>query len=162
DDETVLVVVEDLHWIDQASEEFVDAMVDAIVGTKTLLLLNFRPGYAAPWMQRSHYRQVALEPLAATDSSTLLSELLGADPCSRWWAAIAASGWRGRPFFGEQRRRPVAGGGDLGAERGACRLKAGIDAIPLPATVQAVLSARIDQLAEPPRQVLQISAVIGR
>ena len=49
-DETVLVVLEDVHWIDQASEEFVEAIVDAIVGTKTMLLLNFRPGYTAPWM----------------------------------------------------------------------------------------------------------------
>ena len=162
DDETVLVVVEDLHWIDQASEEFVDAMVDAIVGTKTLLLLNFRPGYAAPWMQRSHYRQVALEPLAATDSSTLLSELLGDDPSLALVARNIAERAQGNPFFLEELVRALAGRGDFEGERGAYRLKAGIDAIPLPATVQAVLSARIDQLAEPPRQVLQISAVIGR
>jgi len=161
-DETVLVVVEDLHWIDQASEEFVDALVDAIVGTKTLLLLNFRPGYTAPWMQRSHYRQIALEPLAVADSGELLSGLLGDDPSLALVARNIAERAQGNPFFMEELVRALAERGDFEGERGAYRLKAGIDAIPLPPTVQAVLSARIDQLVESSRQILQTAAVIGR
>ncbi len=161
-DETVLVVVEDLHWIDQASEEFVDAIVDAIVGTKTLLLLNFRPGYAVPWMQRSHYRQIALEPLPVTDSGELLSGLLGDDPSLALVARNIAERAQGNPFFLEELVRSLAERGDFEGELGSYRLKAGIDAIPLPPTVQAVLSARIDRLAESSRQVLQAAAVIGR
>lgn len=161
-DEAVLVVLEDLHWIDQASEEFVDAMVDAIVGTKTMLLLNFRPGYAVPWMQRSHYRQILLGPLPATDSNELLSDLLGDDASLALVARNIAERGQGNPFFLEELVRSLAERGDFEGERGAYRLKAGIDAIPLPPTVQAVLSARIDRLPESPRQVLQTCAVIGR
>jgi adenylate cyclase len=161
-DETVLVVVEDLHWIDQASDEFVDAMVDAVVGTKTLLLLNFRPGYTAPWMQRSHYRQIALEPLAVTDSGELLKGLLGDDPSLALLARNIVERAQGNPFFLEELVHSLAERGDFEGEHGAYLLKAGIDEVPLPPNVQAVLSARIDQLEESSRQILQTAAVIGR
>ena len=62
-DATTVVIIEDLHWIDAASEEFVEALADAVVGTTTLLVVNFRPGFAAPLMQRSHYRQINMPPL---------------------------------------------------------------------------------------------------
>jgi class 3 adenylate cyclase len=161
-DQTVVLLIEDLHWVDSASEEFVEAMVDAVVGTKTLLLLNFRPGYVAPWMQRSHYRQIALGPLPGTEASELLSGLLGDDPSLALLARNIAERAQGNPFFMEELVQSLAERGDFEGERGAYRLKAGIDIIPLPPTVQAVLSARIDRLAETSRQVLQIAAVIGR
>jgi adenylate cyclase len=137
-------------------------MVDAVVGTKTLLLLNFRPGYVAPWMQRSHYRQIALAPLPGSESSELLGSLLGDDPSLALLARNIAERAQGNPFFMEELVQSLAERGDFEGERGAYRLKAGIDVIPLPPTVQAVLSARIDRLAETSRQVLQIAAVIGR
>jgi adenylate cyclase len=161
-DETVLVIIEDLHWIDPASEEFVEALVDAVVGTKTLLLLNFRTGYFAPWMQRSHYRQISLEPLLGTQASALLGNLLGDDPSLALLARNIAERAQGNPFFLEELVRSLVERGDFEGQHGAYRLKAGIDAIPLPATVQAVLAARIDRLPEPSRQVLQTASVIGR
>jgi adenylate cyclase len=161
-DETVLLLIEDLHWIDQASEEFVEAIVDAVVGTKTLLLLNFRPGYVAPWMQRSHYRQISLGPLQGTEASELLSGLLGDDTSLMLLSRNIAERAQGNPFFMEELVHSLAERGDFEGQRGAYRLKAGIDAIPLPPTVQAVLSARIDRLVETSRQLLQIAAVVGR
>jgi len=161
-DETVLVLVEDLHWIDQASEEFVEALVDAVVGTKTLLVLNFRPGYVAPWMQRSHYRLVSLGPLVGADLSALLSALLGDDPSLALLSRNIAERAQGNPFFLEELVKSLAERGDFEGERGAYRLKAGVDAIPLPPTVQAVLSARIDRLVDSSKQILQTAAVIGR
>ena len=161
-DETVLVVVEDLHWIDQASEEFVEAMVDAVVGTKTLLLLNFRPGHVTPFMQRSHYRQISLEPLLGADAGELLSSLLGNDPSLALLARNIAERAQGNPFFLEELVRSLAERGDFEGQYGAYRLKDGIDAIPLPPTVQAVLGARIDRLVEPSRQILQTASVVGR
>ena len=161
-EETVLIVVEDLHWIDQASEEFLEAIVDAVVGTKTLLLLNFRNGYVAPWMQKPHYRQISLEPLPAADASELLGGLLGDDSSLALVARNIAERAQGNPFFLEELVRSLVERGDFQGEHGAYRLKAGIGAIPLPSTVQAVLAARIDRLAEPPRQVLQTASVAGR
>jgi class 3 adenylate cyclase len=161
-DETVLLLIEDLHWVDQASEEFVEAMVDAVVGTKTLLLLNFRPGYVAPWMQRSHYRQIALGPLQGSEISELLGGLLGDDASLALLSRNIAERAQGNPFFMEELVQSLAERGDFEGDRGAYRLRAGIDVIPLPPTVQAVLSARIDRLEERSRQVLQIAAVVGR
>ena len=161
-DEVVLVLVEDLHWIDAASEEFVEAMADAIVGTKTLLLLNFRPGLMAPWMQRSHYRQIALPPLEREQAAELLRDLLGDDPSVALLSRNIAERAQGNPFFLEELVHSLVDRGDFEGQRGAYQLKGGIDTIPLPANVQAVLSARIDRLAEPARQILQTAAVIGR
>ena len=75
-----VVIIEDLHWIDAASEEFVEALADAIVGTTTLLVVNFRPGFAAPLMQRSHYRQINMRPLSPAQSTVLVQEHVGSDP----------------------------------------------------------------------------------
>jgi class 3 adenylate cyclase/tetratricopeptide (TPR) repeat protein len=161
-DEVVLILVEDLHWIDAASEEFVAAIVDAIVGTKTLLLLNFRPGLLAPWMQRSHYRQINLPPLESEQAARLLRDLLGDDPSVILLSRNIAERAQGNPFFLEELVNSLVERGDFEGQRGAYQLKGGIDAIPLPVNVQAVLSARIDRLAEPSRQILQTAAVIGR
>jgi predicted ATPase len=160
--EVAVLIIDDLHWIDPASEEFVEAIVDAIVGTKTLLVLNFRPGLTAPWMQRSHYRQIGLAPLEDGDAAELLRTLLGNDSSLALLSRNVAERARGNPFFIEELVHSLVERGDFEGEPGAYRLKGGIDNVPLPVTVQAVLSARIDQLREPSRQILQTCAVIGR
>ena len=161
-DDFVLILIEDLHWIDAASEEFVAAMVDAIVGTKTLLLLNFRPGVIAPWMQRSHYRQITLAPLEGAEAAEILRDLLGVDPSLMILARNITERAQGNPFFLEELVHSLVERGDFEGDRGAYRLRGGIDAVPLPVNVQAVLSAQIDRLAEPSRQLLQTASVIGR
>jgi len=161
-DETVLIVVEDLHWIDPASEEFLEALADAVVGTKTIVLLNFRTGYYARWMQRSHYRQISLEPLLSSEANELLVSLLGDDPSLALLARNIGERAQGNPFFLEELVRSLVERGDFEGQHGAYRLKAGIDAIPLPTSVQAVLAARIDRLREQSRHVLQTASVIGR
>jgi adenylate cyclase len=160
--EIVLILVEDLHWLDRASEDFVEALVDAIVGTKTLLLLNFRPGFTSAWMQRSHYRQVSLSPLDNNEAGELLRELLGGAPSLALLIRNIAERSQGNPFFVEELVHSLIERGDFDGQPGAYHLKGGIDSIPLPNTVQAVLSARIDRLEESSRQVLQTAAVIGR
>ncbi len=158
----VVVLIEDLHWIDPASAEFVEALADAVVGTTTLLLLNFRPDFVAPWMQRSHYRQIGVARLDAARVDELLRDLLGEDSSLVLVCRNIAERARGNPFFIEELVNSLIERGDFEGRRGAYRLAGGIDAIPLPATVEAVLAARIDRLDEPAKQVLQSAAVIGR
>ena len=157
-----LILIEDLHWIDAASEEFIDVMADAIIGTKTMLLFNFRYGYSAPWMQRSHYRQINLSPLAPEETEGLLGELLGSHPSLALVARNIAQRAQGNPFFLEELVRCLVERGDFEGERGNYRLAGGIGAIPLPPTIDSLLAARIDHLDEPARRVLQYAAVIGR
>jgi class 3 adenylate cyclase/tetratricopeptide (TPR) repeat protein len=161
-DTSTVVIVEDLHWIDSASEEFVEAMADAVVGTKTLLVVNFRPGFVAPFMQRSHYRQISMPPLRPTQATALLQDHLGNDASLALLTRNIVERAQGNPFFMEELVNAIVERGDFEGEKGAYRLKGGIDAIPLPATVQAVIAARIDRLEEDTKRVLEVASVIGR
>jgi class 3 adenylate cyclase/tetratricopeptide (TPR) repeat protein len=157
-----VIVVEDLHWIDSASGEFIEAMADAAVGTRTLLLFNFRSGYSAPWMQREHYRQIVLSPLDRVQTAYLLGDLLGLDSSMDQVAHDIADRAQGNPFFAEELVRTLVERGHLEGKRGAYRLTQAVDAIPLPTTIEALLAARIDRLDEAPRRILHCAAVIGR
>jgi class 3 adenylate cyclase/tetratricopeptide (TPR) repeat protein len=161
-DTPTLVLIEDLHWIDDASEEFIETLAEAVVGTKTLVVVNFRPGFTAPFMQHSHYRQIVMPPLTWTEAQRLLREHLGEDPSLALLSRNIIDRAQGNPFFLEELANAIAERGDIEGEKGAYRLKHGIDAIPLPATVQAVVAARIDHLEEMAKQVLETAAVIGR
>ena len=161
-DSAAIVLIEDLHWIDAASEEFVEALADAVVGTTTLLIVNFRPGFAASFMQRSHYRQIAMPPLASEQAQLLLQEHVGEDPSLALLSRNIIERAQGNPFFLEELVNAIAERGDFEGERGAYRLKGGIDTIPLPTTVQAVVAARIDHLDDVAKQVLETASVIGR
>src|SRR5262245_295228 len=160
--EPAVVLMEDLHWLDAASELFVETLVDAIAGTRTLLLLNFRPEYHAAWMQRSYYQQLPLLPLGADAIDELLRDLLGGDASLDRFAALVRERTGGNPFFVEEVVQSLAEDGVLVGTRGAYRLERPVGAISMPATVQAVLAARIDRLGEREKTLLQIAAVIGK
>ena len=131
-DATTVVIIEDLHWIDAASEEFVEALADAVVGTTTLLVVNFRPGFAAPLMQRSHYRQINMPPLPAAQAAILLQDHFGNDPSLALLSRNIIERAQGNPFFLEELVNALVERGDFEGEKGAYRLKGGIDTIPLP------------------------------
>lgn len=157
-----VVLVEDLHWIDPASEEFVEALADAVVETKTLLIVNFRPGFSGAFTQRSHYRQISLPHLAPKDAFLLLKDQLGEDSSLGLLSRHIVERAQGNPFFLEELVNALIERGDFEGQKGAYRLKGGIDAVPLPTTVQAVIAARIDRLESLTKRVLEIASVIGR
>ncbi len=159
---TTVVIIEDLHWIDAASEEFVEALADAVVGTTTLLVVNFRPGFAAPLMQRSHYHQINMPPLPPAQAAVLVHDHFGNDPSLALLSRNIIERAQGNPFFLEELINALVERGDFEGEKGAYRLKGGIDTIPLPSTVQAVVAARIDRLEENAKKVLEIASVVGR
>jgi len=161
-DTATVVVIEDLHWIDAASEEFVEVLADAVVGTTTFLVVNYRPGFAASFMQRPHFRQIVMPPLAAEQAQLLLRQHFGVDPSLAVLSADIIERAQGNPFFLEELVNAVIERGDFEGERGAYRLKHGIDTIPLPTTVQAVVAARIDHLEDTAKQILETASVIGR
>jgi class 3 adenylate cyclase/tetratricopeptide (TPR) repeat protein len=161
-DAATVVIIEDLHWIDAASEEFVEALADAVVGTTTLLVVNFRPGFAAPLMQRSHYRQINMPPLPPAQAAILLQDHFGNDPSLALLSRNIIERAQGNPFFLEELINALVERGDFEGEKGAYRLKGGIDSIPLPPTVQAVVAARIDRLEENAKKVLETASVVGR
>jgi adenylate cyclase len=161
-DSPAVVIIEDLHWIDIASEEFVETLADAVVGTPTLLVVNFRPDFIAPLMQRSHYRQINIPPLDPAQSTILLRDHFGSDPSLALLSRNIVERTQGNPFFLEELMSALVERGDFEGEKGAYRLRRGLDAIPLPPTVQAVVAARIDRLKDKAKEILEIASVIGR
>jgi len=157
-----VTMIEDLHWLDPASAEFIEHMVDARAGTRNLLLLNFRPEYRAEWMQKSWYRQIPLTPLGRDAIAELLTDLLGAHASLAALATPIHARTGGNPFFTEEVVQTLIESGHLEGARGAYKLVTPVERLEVPATVQAILAARIDRLPEREKRLLQVASVIGK
>jgi adenylate cyclase len=160
--ETAVTLVEDLHWMDAASDALLEQMVEATEGTRGLLLVNFRPEYHARWMQRSSYQQLPLLPLGPEAIRELLGSLLGEDPSVSGLPELIRKRTGGNPFFIEEVVRTLVESGHLAGRAGAYRLATPVEDISIPPTVQAVLAARIDRRAEGEKRLLQTASVIGK
>jgi tetratricopeptide (TPR) repeat protein len=160
--EPAVIVFEDLHWIDSASEAFLRDLADAVPGTRTLLVVNFRPEYSAAWLTGEHRRVLALAPLGREAASALLEDLLGHDPALVALSNRIHARTGGNPFFLEEVVLSLREGGVLAGSRGSYRLLRDPAELAIPSTVQAVLAARIDRLDEREKEVLQTAAVVGK
>jgi adenylate cyclase len=162
EEQPTVTLIEDLHWLDDASGEFLAHMVDARAGSRNLLVLNFRPEYRADWMQKSWYRQIPLTPLGKEAIAELLADLLGGDPSIAALVGPIHARTGGNPFFTEEVVQTLIESGNLEGSRGNYRLVTPIERLEVPATVQAVLAARIDRLPEGEKRLLQTASVIGK
>ena len=153
---------EDLHWIDPATEEFLANHVDAIQGTKDLTIVNFRPEYRAEWMSKPYYSQIALVPLGPEAVGEMLDDLLGSDPSLAELPEMLRERTGGNPFFLEEVVLSLAEAGNLEGEQGAYRLARPVEEAVVPASVQVILSARMDRLNAREKGVLQSASVIGK
>ena len=160
--EPAVILVDDLHWVDPGSDNFVSQLVAAVRETNTFLLLNYRPEYESDWLRRSHVEQLPLVPLGQQAIRELVVDLIGHDPSLAEIPERIFERTGGNPFFTEEVVQSLIESGQLEGSRGAYRLVTPIDRIEVPDRVQAVLAARIDRLAEREKQVLQAAAVIGR
>ena len=159
---TLVLIVEDLHWIDDGSKVLLGDLVASIEGTNTIAVLNFRPEFSPPWRQATSYREISLEPLAGADTRELLRDLAGEDPSLDGLDEPIHERTQGNPFFVEEIVRELAEAGHLKGERGAYRLARPIEDARVPVTVQAVLAARIDRLDPGAKQLLQVASVVGK
>jgi class 3 adenylate cyclase/tetratricopeptide (TPR) repeat protein len=158
----VLLVFEDLHWIDPDTQAVLDGLVEGLPRARVMLLVNYRPEYQHEWLGRSAYTHVRLDPLAPETADDLLQELVGDDgalgPLRRQLTELT----QGNPFFLEESVRSLVETGALVGERGRYRLERDLLTVQVPPTVQAVLAARIDRLAPKDKTLLQAAAVIGK
>ena len=159
--ELVLLVLDDAHWIDRASDELVREIVASVRDTRTLFLANFRPDYRPAWIGGSNYHQLALAPLGEADSRELLRELLGSDRSLAELSERIRARTGGNPYFTEEVVQALVVSGSLVGERGDYYLGAPIESLALPETVQSLLAARLDRLGESAKHVLQAAAVMG-
>jgi class 3 adenylate cyclase/tetratricopeptide (TPR) repeat protein len=158
----LLVVVEDLHWIDTESQAILDALVESLATSRILLLTSYRPEYHHVWGQKTYCSQIRLTPLSSESADELLDALLGSHAELDALRRRLVEQTEGNPFFLEESVRALVEDGALAGERGAYRLTRTIGTAKVPATVQTVLAARIDRLAPPHKRVLQAASVIGK
>jgi class 3 adenylate cyclase/tetratricopeptide (TPR) repeat protein len=161
-DRPSIILIEDLHWIDGASDAFVAGLIALLDMTTELVLVNTRPGYRAPWMDASFYSQIDLAPLGPDAIAALLRDLLGADVSVRGLAERIAAETAGNPFFVEEVVRTLIEAGTLRGTRGTYRLANPYASIMIPSSVHDVLAARLDRLDQRHKAVLATAAVIGK
>jgi class 3 adenylate cyclase/tetratricopeptide (TPR) repeat protein len=157
----VLLIFEDLHWVDNETQALLDALASALGSARLLLLVTYRPGYQDIWGSRPNYRQIRLSALPTHDTHDLLEVLLGRDPELDPLKQLLI-GRGGNPFFLEETVRALVETQALSGERGHYRLMRPIENIQVPPTVQAILAARIDRLLPGDKNLLQIASVVGR
>ena len=158
----LVLVFEDLHWVDSETQEFLNGLMDSVPTARLLLLFNYRPAYRHPWGSRTYYTQLRLDALTQESAQELLQSLLGPDPHLEPLNKILIERTEGNPFFLEESVRTLIETGALTGERGAYRPAHTVHDIDMPATVQALLAARIDRLAPEDKRLLQTAAVIGK
>jgi len=156
----LLVVFEDLHWIDGETQTLLDTLVESLGSARLLLLVNYRPEYAHHWGSKTFYSQLRLDSLPAESAEQLLAALLGPAPDLEPLTRLLVK--RGNPFFLEETVRTMVETGALVGERGAYRLTRPVETLQVPASVQTILAARIDRLPMEEKQLLQTAAVLGK
>jgi class 3 adenylate cyclase len=158
----LLLLFEDLHWIDAGTQAFLDSLLDSLPTAPVLLLVNYRPEYLHSWGSKTYYTQLRLDPLPPASAEELLQALLGEDPSVQSLKRLLIERTEGNPFFLEENVRTLVETGALVGERGAYRLVQDLHTLHMPPMVQAVLAARIDRLPPEEKRLLQTAAVLGK
>ena len=157
----LLLVFENLHWIDAETQTFLDSLVESLPTNRLLLLVNYRPEYQYGWRHKTSYTELWLDPLPPVSAEALLHSLLGDDVSLEPLKQRLIERIQGNPFFLEESVRTLVEAQVLVGTQGTYRLVQALTSIQVPSTVQAVLAARIDRLPPEEKQLLQTAAVIG-
>jgi len=158
----LLLVFEDLHWIDTETQAFLDTLVESLPTAAILLMVNYRPEYQHGWSSKTYYRQLRIDPLPPAIAQDALGTLLGADPSVKPLGRMLIDRTEGNPLFLEESIRGLVETKVLVGTRGAYRLAQAPETIDVPATVHAILAARIDRLVPALKRLLQAASVIGK
>jgi class 3 adenylate cyclase/predicted ATPase len=157
----LMVIFEDLHWIDGETQEFLNLLADSIGTAKILLLVTYRPEYSHRWGSKTYYTQLRLDPLGKDSAEEMLSALLGESPELTPLKRLIIEKTEGNPFFMEEIFQALVEDGTL-LRNGSIQLMHSVEQLRLPPTVQGILTSRIDRLAADEKDLLQTLAVIGK
>jgi tetratricopeptide (TPR) repeat protein len=157
-----VIIIEDIHWLEEASIEFVSALVDIAHISRALIILTYRPTFQARWTDGPGFRELRLDELRDEDVSALTRDLVGDHPSTSAIRDRIVERSGGNPFFAEELIRSLVDSGELDGRPGHYEAFGQLPSETLPATVQTVIGARIDRLAPADKEVLQVGATIGR
>ncbi|MGA9722649.1 MAG: adenylate/guanylate cyclase domain-containing protein [Candidatus Binatus sp.] len=157
----LMAMFEDLHWIDEETQAFLNLLADSIGTAKVLLLVNYRPEYSHQWNSKTYYTQLRLDPLGKESADAMLSALLGDGKDLAPLKRLIVERTEGNPFFMEETVQVLFDEGAL-VRDATVKLTKSLNELKIPPTVQAILAARIDRLAPGHKELLQTLAVIGK
>ncbi|MBF0474599.1 MAG: AAA family ATPase [Deltaproteobacteria bacterium] len=158
----LVLVVEDLHWMDKASEQFLDYLIGSLTGAKILLILLYRPEYNHQWASKTYYRQVSLDQLPSEESADLVMAILEGGEVSPELRELILDRAAGNPLFMEELTHNLVENGTVRKEDNKYVLCAKSSEIHVPDTIQGIIAARIDRLEDNMKRTMQVAAVIGR
>jgi class 3 adenylate cyclase/tetratricopeptide (TPR) repeat protein len=158
----LLLVFEDLHWLDAETQAVLDRLVESLPTAPVLLAVNYRPEYRHNWGSKTYFRQLRIDPLSPENAHELLQALLGSDASVETLKPLLIERTEGNPLFLEESVRTLVETRGLMGHPGAYRLTRGLEATQIPATVQAILAARIDRLRPELKRLLQAASVVGK
>jgi class 3 adenylate cyclase len=157
----LVVIFEDLHWVDAETQELLNLLVDSVGSARILMLVNYRPEYRHEWGNRTCYTQLRLDPLVGQSADEMLHALLGGDASLQSLKRLIIEKTQGNPFFMEEIVRALVEQGVL-VRNGATTLTKRLTEIHVPPTVHDILTSRIDALPTSEKDLLQILAIIGK
>jgi class 3 adenylate cyclase/tetratricopeptide (TPR) repeat protein len=158
----MVAIFEDLHWIDNETQAFLDFLTESIANTRVLLLVNYRPEYSHRWNNKTYYTQLRLDPLNREDADRMLTTLVGDGTEVRPVKRLILESTQGNPFFMEETVQMLLAEGALARSGTTVKFTKVTGNLKIPPTVQAILAARIDQLPPEEKRLLQTLAVIGK
>ena len=158
----LVLVYEDLHWIDTSTEALLGTLLDAIAGVPLLLLLTYRVGYTPPFGSRSFHTTLTLQSLSAADTVAMASRILGTEHFPEELRTVLFAKAEGVPLFVEEVVKTLLDVGALRRDNGSYRVVQGLAEARVPDTVQGIIMARLDRLGEAGKRTVQLASVIGR
>jgi class 3 adenylate cyclase/predicted ATPase len=158
----LMVIFEDLHWIDDETQAFLNLLADSIGTSKVLLLVNYRPEYSHQWNSKTYYTQLRLDPLGKEGADEMLTALLGDRAEMRPLKHMIVERTGGNPFFMEETYQVLLDEGALVRDGAVVRLTKPLSELKIPPTVQMILAARIDRLPADEKDLLQALGVMGK
>ena len=158
----LIIIFEDLHWLDGESQEFLNILVESVATAKLLLLVNYRPEYHHDWGSKTYYSQLRLDPLGKEEAVELLTALVGEEEDLAPLKRLILEKTEGNPFFMEEVVQTLSEEGILSGERGNYHIERSAEELHIPTTVQGVLASRIDRLESEEKEFLQTLSVMGK
>jgi class 3 adenylate cyclase/tetratricopeptide (TPR) repeat protein len=161
-DRPAVLVVEDLHWVDESSQDALRAVVDVIASVPILMILTHRPGYNQPLGERAHFSRIALGHLPPEESQAMAGQVLKVRSLPSELEELITSKSEGNPFYIEELTKSLLESGVLRRENGGYELERAVAEVQVPDTIQEVILSRIDRLEREGKEAIQLASVIGR
>jgi predicted ATPase len=161
-DRALIVAIEDLHWIDNTTEDFLDYLIGWLAGTPLLLILLYRPEYTHQWGSKSYYHRIGLDQLTTQSSAELVQAILEGGDVAPELRELILNRAAGNPLFMEEFTHTLLENGSIERKDKKYVLSRKASDIEVPDTIQGIIAARMDRLEDNLKRTMQVASVIGR